>query len=415
MATPSKIEYEGYTIGEQKTTVKGKVYTRHAVDFGRDSNGKRVRRSFATPAKAKQAIREHLARQKADSEAQAILQRRIGEKADKLGTDDLLDAAAAKDVLSGAVTLTDAARFWIEHNRPDGPRKTIAQLVEDYVASRRKANRRPETIRDIRVRLGAGVSYMNGVGERDPHGFAKDFAATDCRHVTTTDLERWLENAPSDSERRKARTHLVGLFNFAKKRKYVRDNPAEPIDIPTVDTDTTPYVLPVADAQKLMAVAELDAPEMVPYFALCLFAGIRPIEARRLDWKDIHLRKRSIFIRKDVSKTRDERYVDIADNLLAFLVEHKSTGQVFFSRKPFDRVRRKAGIRWEHDCLRHSFGSYHLAEHGNAGETALQMGHRQLGMLFKHYRQAVEKPEATRFWKIKPTKESNVIQMRKAG
>ena len=106
MANPQSNEYKGYTIRRQKTTVKGHEYTRHAVDFGTDAHGKRVRRTFTSEAKAKAAIREHLDRQKADAAAQAILQRKIGEKADKLGTDDLLDAADGEgSVLGDALRL----------------------------------------------------------------------------------------------------------------------------------------------------------------------------------------------------------------------------------------------------------------------------------------------------------------------
>jgi integrase len=59
--------------------------------------------------------------------------------------------------------------------------------------------------------------------------------------------------------------------------------------------------------------------------------------------------------------------------------------------------------------MRHSFGSYHLAAHENAGKTALQMGHRRIDTTFEHYRRAVRKEDAERFWKIMPEGAANVI------
>ena len=61
--------------------------------------------------------------------------------------------------------------------------------------------------------------------------------------------------------------------------------------------------------------------------------------------------------------------------------------------------------------MRHSYGSYHLAMFDNAGKTALQMGHRELGTLFEHYRRAVRKKDAAKFWAILPTNKDNVIRI----
>ena len=67
---------------------------------------------------------------------------------------------------------------------------------------------------------------------------------------------------------------------------------------------------------------------------------------------------------------------------------------VSYSRRKFERIRRKIKIHWEPNCMRHSFGSYHLAIFDNAGKTALQMGHRDIGTLFEYYRRAVRREDA---------------------
>jgi integrase len=148
----------------------------------------------------------------------------------------------------------------------------------------------------------------------------------------------------------------------------------------------------------------LGTRKQVPYLALCLLAGLRPMgEMGRLDWKDINLKRKEIFISDEVSKTGDERYVDIHDNLLKWLTPHqKSAGAIFFSRRKFNRIRTKTEIHWEANCMRHSFGSYHLAMFDNAGKTALQMGHRDIGTLFEYYRRAVRKEDAEKYWDISP-------------
>ncbi len=57
---------------------------------------------------------------------------------------------------------------------------------------------------------------------------------------------------------------------------------------------------------------------------------------------------------------------------------------------------------WPHDCLRHSYGSYHLALHDDVNATRASMGHSTRETLFKHYRQAVTKSTAKAYFAIRP-------------
>jgi integrase len=175
-----------------------------------------------------------------------------------------------------------------------------------------------------------------------------------------------------------------------------------------------PYVMPVEDVKKVMRTAAMHEPETVPYFALALFAGIRPQgELGRLTWADINLERREIDIRADTSKTGDERFIEMSENLVAWLLPHrKASGPIEVARAAVESVRKKSGVRWAADCMRHSFASYHLAQHDNAGKTALQMGHRSLGMLFEHYRRAVRKEDAVLFWNIRPEGLPAVVELR---
>ena len=57
--------------------------------------------------------------------------------------------------------------------------------------------------------------------------------------------------------------------------------------------------------------------------------------------------------------------------------------------------------------MRHSYASYHLALHQSADKTALEMGHRDTNMLFRHYRELVTKEAAIGYWNIGPKKVLN--------
>lgn len=387
-------------IGEQTTTVKGRVYKRYVVEFG-VVRGKRDRKTFKTRRAAQAHIREREQKDVSNVEARAILEKRIGEKAHKLATDDLLDAVKALDVLKHTTSLETAARFYMDHNDPGGTRHTVEELYEKYKESREKANRRPATIRDIDVCLSP---------------FVEAFGGTRVQHVTIDDLDAWLNEQTGGAVRRnKRRRHLVGMFNFAVKRRYRRDNPASGLEISN-EKKRRPHVLSLDDCEQLMRYTADNEPETIPYMALCLFAGVRPEgEIGKLDWKEIDLGRREIFISDEVSKTHDERFIDISDNLLQWLTPYQQKqGPVFYSPSKAKRIRESCGVRWASDCMRHSFGSYHLAMHDNAGKTALQMGHRNLGTLFEHYRRAVRKQDAEAFWAIRPGATKGVMKFPKA-
>lgn len=108
------------------------------------------------------------------------------------------------------------------------------------------------------------------------------------------------------------------------------------------------------------------------------------------------------------SKTRQRRLVTIRENCKAWLRLGGEMPPVNW-RKEFDYVRRKAGLydNWPQDAMRHSFVSYHYAEHG-ASETAKQAGHSEQ-ILFKHYREIVTPDAAKEFWAILPREGVQVI------
>ena len=127
----------------------------------------------------------------------------------------------------------------------------------------------------------------------------------------------------------------------------------------------------------------------------------------RLRWEDIDLQARTIHVR--ISKIHYERFVEISDNLLAWLLKYrKPTGFVAPSPAAF-RIHRKAVLKaieknnWTPDVARHSFASYYLAQTDNINKTQMQMGHvGDAAVLFNHYRKNVSKDAAAKYWGIMP-------------
>jgi len=62
----------------------------------------------------------------------------------------------------------------------------------------------------------------------------------------------------------------------------------------------------------------------------------------------------------------------------------------------------RAGVVNPGNILRHSFCSYHVALHMDAGKTALLMQHASQHMLYRHYRGLAKHADAEEYFKMVP-------------
>jgi integrase len=208
---------------------------------------------------------------------------------------------------------------------------------------------------------------------------------------------------------------LSTFFKFAFQKDWVATNPIE----------KTPYyrlknrrgsatTITAEHAEKLMAYLEtFKNGVMVPYFALTLFAGIRPClrtgEILKLQPEHVRLDTGVIHIEPEVSKVRMKRHVTIQPNLAAWLRAYP------LERFPIipvniGKLRRDIFIEFDltHDVMRHTFISMFVAKFRSMGEAALQAGNSE-GIIRKHYFDLKSSAEAERFFGILPQGRTNTI------
>jgi integrase len=163
-------------------------------------------------------------------------------------------------------------------------------------------------------------------------------------------------------------------------------------------------ILSVAQTVRLLDSADT---EMIPYFAIAAFAGLRRAEIERLNWSQVDFDSSLIELKARQAKTATRRLVAIQPNLSAWLAPYRTASGMVCPmnfRKRFDESRERAGLfhEWSENVLRHSFGSNHLAQFKDAAALALQMGNSPQ-VIFKHYRELVKPKDAARYWQIAPS------------
>ena len=186
-------------------------------------------------------------------------------------------------------------------------------------------------------------------------------------------------------------------------------------------------VYAVEQVQTLMSAAwEFDR-ELVPFFAIAIFAGLRPghkdSEIRNLKWEDVNFGERWIRVATNFdNKTGTKRFVPIEDNLLLWLQpwvkSKKPVLPVNFVRRRRALVRGKyqspSGTpeeKWQElvpfgeevrDITRHTYGSYLDAKYRDRNMVMANMGHTNFKTYEQHYKNARSPQEADRFWGIVP-------------
>ncbi len=293
-------------------------------------------------------------------------------------------------------TLRDATDFYIQHLRAVEKSVSVADAMNELVKARKASGRSKRYCKDLELRL-----------KRFQQGFPSATVAT----ITAREIDGWLAGlALAPGTRNTFRRDIRTLFSFCEKRGYCKTNEAKNTERAT-DVDKPVSILTPIQASNLLNACGDD---ILPYVAISLFAGLRAAELQKLDWAEIDLTGRHIEVTAQKSKTQRRRLVPISDNLRAWLKPLvKKAGPVAPAglRKRFDAVKEAAGFKaWESNAMRHSYGSYRLAQCQDAAKVSLEMGNSPQ-MVFAHYREIVRPKNAVRYWKIRPAAAQNVVAM----
>ena len=228
-----------------------------------------------------------------------------------------------------------------------------------------------------------------------------------CVSDITTEMVRKLmslEDSKAYTTRHLYHNLLTIFFSFLEKQGWITKNPVLPV-ARTKIPPRRPGVFTPEEVRILMDTAVRMAPELVPFFALCFFAGIRPETVARLGWE--HVEKDRVFIPLELNKTPYDYEVPLRPNLAAWLnltPPEKRKGPIWcadIKKHMVYKIRKESGVKWIPDGPRHTFASCVCALEGT--ERAVeQMGHRSPTMLYRHYRKLIGKEQAKAFFEIFP-------------
>tara|TARA_R100000655_G_scaffold107234_1_gene157414 strand:+ start:1388 stop:2524 length:1137 start_codon:yes stop_codon:yes gene_type:complete len=302
------------------------------------------------------------------------------------------------------VSLLDAAKRIVKQEEQKAKSCTFAELFDAYQNREGKRERREATV----------ANWNNTYNKYDALFGNKLISEIDKEKIRKH-MRKFTTSAQANHFR-----HLRSWFNYAVRQKWMASNPMLELDAPEAQESET-GLLNNKQCRDLLNAAAKDWPELLPYVALGIFAGIRPAEIWRLRWEDVNMADRIITVTSDVAKTRRRAGVQINDTLHAWLKDHvKESGAIVsLPEKTFQRhwyaCRESVGLYktgagkagnkeiWPHDAMRHTFASNHFAAFRNISELQVEMRHTgNARTLNDHYLNVVTKKDALAFWKIVP-------------
>lgn len=304
-----------------------------------------------------------------------------GEKAACVAAVELLRASGAE-----ASDLVEAAEEWIRRHCAGGG-LTVAELVERHVEWV-KAHRRKATADDRRKQL---------------RTLAETFGTSKVHQIGTVELREWVQGGGSPSVCAARKRAVSAMYGWAIGCGLAEENPAARIGVDEAGERGEVAVFTAEEAKKILQAAEQVAKKMVPYYAIGLFAGLRPQnELRGVQEGDVDMERGQILVRRHTSKTHRGRFVPMTETLRRWLEVYPVRGKVWWNKRAHRRVVKKAGIRWIQDGMRHSRASYRLAAGVPVATVAEEDGHSVATLNANYATRIIPREEAERFWGILP-------------
>ncbi len=354
-------------------------------------DGKRFRKNFPTRAEAE-----------AERQVQEVqrLQRETGIRAaaTRLTDEQLHEAESVFRRVAGyAHPLSFYVEFALANYREPVTQKPLAEAVTDFLVI--KDHEREQDL--------LSEPYLTRV-KRDLKRLQKHFPASTVADLTGANLMEYFEARRAAHKTFNNRRGIVSAFlRFALQRDWIADNPLAKIPPRRIRRRRgCAITFAASQAAGLMAYVEEHYPTAVPFFALCLFAGIRPClrtgEILRLQPAHVKLEANLIRIDGEVSKVREPRNVTIQPNLGAWLRAYPLKKFPIIPTN-LQHIREKVAEKFPlaHDVMRHSFISFFVAKFRSIGEASLQAGNSE-SIIRKHYLDLKTTEEAEQYFGILP-------------
>jgi len=282
---------------------------------------------------------------------------------------------------------------------------TIEKAVEDYLAAASKQ------VTD--GKLGTDTFSQK---RHKLNLFVEQFGHLKLDQVNSAQIEEWIDDfdeVRSDQTFDNYLKHIRHFFNLHVAKKEIRENPCISVrrrcdGIGDVEILTVPQTAQLFHTALTYRDANGDATFLpaIGRLAFEAFVGLRFSSGCRLEKKDINFEDRGVLLPKKKLKTKRRHYIDgLPENVWTWLKITPEDCWHLVARQYMELKSQlfvKAGIPHPHNCLRHSFATYHVAAYKDGGKTAYLLCHRNQDQLYEHYKGNATEAKGKEYFTITP-------------
>lgn len=364
--------------------------------------GKRIRKHFPSIEQAEAYRREIAA--VINLGGTGALHLDVMMRADYTAARTLLDQNGWQDL-----TLLELARDFTKRTQRLAAADTpIAPLLEEFIRTKKEdENKSARWVATLRLRCWAWVHAQAVATLQD----------------VTREAVLALRSRPKVKPRTKvADMAAVSTFmGWLVSEKWLQTNPLDDVKRPSTDV-LNPKVLSAAQIAALLhAARELEGGRLLRYFALAIYAGLRPSEIERLRPENVRLGAPAVVRVVGGKRRQRVRVVPILPTLLAWWQAGPEHWPVLrrghADAKLFDQIRRAAGLvqwthaarckgkmistDWQNDICRHTYISLRMAMTHDENLVAMEAGNSP-DVIHAHYLSMIDDREAAAMLAILP-------------
>lgn len=201
-------------------------------------------------------------------------------------------------------------------NEPDSD-ISFDLLAKDYLNRHCELNCKPST----KILYDSYLKSLSGLKEKS----ARDIKKRDIESLVLDFKTKGLVNKSING----IVTFIQAILNYGVENGFLSVNPiAKFKKLPQVKPPV--HFLTEIQIENFLKVCQEFAPKYYAFFSTAVYTGMRRGELLALEWSDIDFKKQRITVNKQIykgvkqaTKTNKERVIDIPDNLVKILIEHK--------------------------------------------------------------------------------------------
>ena len=387
----SKFTIKKYTEGKKK----GFIVDGYSREKNANGNRKRIRKKFSGKDAFERAqAHRHLleVREKQNKANYEFRESRISDEDEHiiLGLVDEIREQLEDHETPLKELIRRGLRFFIDSPVKGIEDHTVSEARDRFVTQEKFLNR--------------SKPHRDGF-KRCLKNFCIAFGERDIATISNNEIEDWIYRNKGSGAHGKMNDYrfVHAFFQWCFRKAILSRNVVSMIDKPVIDSKE-PVSLSIKQARDLLFYAtEIDNMSMLPYFAIGIFAGVRPREIIRAEWEDLDWDENIIRVRQRkglIKYTRSVELPPICVKWLDHCDSREKTGSIAPKNvsKLFSLVRACAGFNiaksqissmhlfgleklvedcdakdrpsWENDQMRHTAITYRLKIIKHIGEVA---------------------------------------------